>query len=341
MAPLTKTCPECGNPIEGTTRFCPLCGVEITPAPDQETAVSSDSVPSDKAKGENHHPPVAFDAVAAEPTEQMDPISPERAEQPTLVAAPAPRQTAPIPTISRNAATQPTQAFAPSATNKPISYIQPKDKPPLRVKRIVFGSIVILLVVIATILATIAVTSVLDERNEDLSHRTTTVTPSTNAAEDAATTTAEDAQDRKFYDELNTFYLDLSSYDRSIKKAAEAFNTLHLNNDRALRQSERDTAENLAAQLQSDLTTLQSLEIPSSSRYYRTHSNVTTCYHDCLMRTIVICEAWEISLSYSNPEEHEEEICAPIRRDNENGVNKYLREYEALYPDAKPPSPSQ
>ena len=61
-------------------------------------------------------------------------------------------------------------------------------------------------------------------------------------------------------------------------------------------------------------------------------------YDDLDHRIDAICDAWEISLKYSKPEDHKDEIVAPLARDNEPGTssNKYRLDFEDRYPGAKP-----
>jgi len=53
---------------------------------------------------------------------------------------------------------------------------------------------------------------------------------------------------------------------------------------------------------------------------------------------IITLYAWEISLEYSSPANHKDEIVAPLARDNVAGTNdnKYRLDFEDRYPGAAP-----
>lgn len=147
------------------------------------------------------------------------------------------------------------------------------------------------------------------------------------------------SQDRAIYNKLSTYYDHLGSYDSDISAAADDFNANYLKKSYSKRSDCYDDASRLMQEITRDYDALQGVAITSSSEYYASYNDMLTCYYDCLMRVEVICEAWENSLSYSDPSDYSDEICAPLSRDRENGTNKYLAEFEELYPDAKPAEP--
>ena len=69
------------------------------------------------------------------------------------------------------------------------------------------------------------------------------------------------------------------------------------------------------------------------------YANLVRCYEDCIKRISVIVEAWDISLSFSDPASHKDEILAPIMRDADGGSNRYYEDFRELYPYAKPVKP--
>ena len=85
---------------------------------------------------------------------------------------------------------------------------------------------------------------------------------------------------------------------------------------------------------------LKNLSVPSTSRYASSYSAMLTCYYDCTQRIGAISESWDISLQYSDPTGHEDEICAPLSRDRSGDNNKYYTEFKQTYPSAKPQSPT-
>ncbi len=77
---------------------------------------------------------------------------------------------------------------------------------------------------------------------------------------------------------------------------------------------------------------------PTSSKNYSSWKDIVALYDDLDHRIDAICDAWEISLKYTKPANHKNEIVAPLSRDNVAGTNdnKYRLDFEERYPGAKP-----
>lgn len=155
----------------------------------------------------------------------------------------------------------------------------------------------------------------------------------------APTTTPTSSADRTIYSSLSTCYDHLSSYDQDIADAADDFNANYMSTDMSTRNLSAYSANTVYTNVTSEYNYLKGLSVPSTSEYYGTYNNLLTCYYDCQQRISVICEAWDISLSYADPTGHSDEICKPLARDRVNNTNKYYTEFQSVYPNAKPAAP--
>lgn len=140
------------------------------------------------------------------------------------------------------------------------------------------------------------------------------------------------------YDQLSSYYSRLSDLDQQIRDCATTFNTYYLEDDRSSRQSASDTAEALEDQISDLKDEVEDLDVPVDSQNYSSWKDIIALYDDLENRIDVICDAWEISLEYSSPANHKDEIVAPLARDNVAGTNdnKYRLDFEDRYPGAKP-----
>lgn len=155
----------------------------------------------------------------------------------------------------------------------------------------------------------------------------------------APTATPTSSADRTIYSSLSTCYDHLSSYDQDIADAADDFNANYMSTDMSTRNLSAYSANTVYTNVTSEYNYLKGLSVPSTSEYYGTYNNLLTCYYDCQQRISVICEAWDISLSYADPTGHSDEICKPLARDRVNNTNKYYTEFQSVYPNAKPAAP--
>ncbi len=152
-------------------------------------------------------------------------------------------------------------------------------------------------------------------------------------AHDAAT-----ISEQNVYDQLSSYYSRLSDLDQQVRDCATTFNTYYLKDDRSSRQSASDAAEALEDQIDDLKDEVEDLDVPIDSQNYGSWKDIITLYDDLENRIDVICDAWEISLEYSSPANHKDEIVAPLARDNVAGTNdnKYRLDFEDRYPGAAP-----
>lgn len=144
--------------------------------------------------------------------------------------------------------------------------------------------------------------------------------------------------EQNIYDQLSSYYSRLSDLDQQVRDCATTFNTYYLKDDRSSRQSASDTAEALEDQIDDLKDEVEDLDVPVDSQNYSSWKDIIALYDDLENRIDVICDAWEISLEYSSPANHKDEIVAPLARDNVAGTNdnKYRLDFEDRYPGAAP-----
>ncbi len=203
--------------------------------------------------------------------------------------------------------------------------------------------IVLVLVVAALVGALIATTANNEQatpgQTEETSATDNAVSQNDSSSSNTETDDSTSSEDRTYYYELETYYEHLGTFDDEISSAAQDFNNNYLKTSWTQRSAYADAASSLEESIIDDSQEIEELSVPTSSEYYACYTTLVRCYYDCVMRISVICEAWEISLSYDDPTGHGDEICAPLSRDKENNTNKYLTEFNNLYKNAKPAEP--
>lgn len=153
------------------------------------------------------------------------------------------------------------------------------------------------------------------------------------AEQQAAQAQAEqDAAESSFHSSLVSYYNALSDYNSRIKTAADNFNNNYTKDDLSLRTSYDHSANSLLSELQQQRDSLYSLSVPSGTSYSSQYTALKRCYDDCVHRIQVIAQAWDNSIQYSNPKDHQSEIIAPMTADNVDGHNKYYTDFNSAYP---------
>ena len=341
---MPRFCTHCGKLLKDDERFCTSCG---TPATDDGQAVQAQegAQPAEHAAA----PDAVFDAAAtavqpAQPTatqpQQAD-VTVQSAHQP----APAPQ-----PEVS---ATQQWATPASTAPQQPIPTAVPQTGVPTAPKNnnaLLIGIIAVLVVVIIALVAFFMIkpfdkgaddtkgTTIekvkIDHDDDDVS-----VKGDPNKLDDDDDDDDDDTiGEQNIYDQLSSYYNRLSDLDQQVRDCATTFNTYYLKDDRGSRQSASDTAEALEDQIGDLKDEVEDLEVPVDSQNYSSWKDIITLYDDLENRSDVICDAWEISLEYSSPANHKDEIVAPLARDNVAGTNdnKYRLDFEDRYPGAAP-----
>lgn len=311
---MPRFCTHCGKLLKDDERFCTSCGTPVTD--DGQASQSQEDAQADVTV-QSAHQPVPAPQPEVGTTQQW-----------AAPAGSAPQQ--PIPTAAP-------QAGAPAA---------PKNNNALFI-----GIIAVLVVVIIALVAFFMIgpfnknaddskgTTIekvkIDHDDDDVSVKgdPNKLDDDDDDAHDAAT-----ISEQNVYDQLSSYYSRLSDLDQQVRDCATTFNTYYLKDDRSSRQSASDAAEALEDQIGGLKDEVEDLDVPIDSQNYSSWKDIIALYDDLENRIDVICDAWEISLEYSSPANHKDEIVAPLARDNVAGTNdnKYRLDFEDRYPGAAP-----
>lgn len=310
---MSRFCTHCGKLLKDDERFCTSCGTPVTD--DGQASQSQEDAQADVTVQSAHQP-----APAPQPevgTTQQWTAANAAAQQPIPTAAP--------------------QAGAPTA---------PKNN-----NALLIGIIAALVVVIIALVVFFMIkpfdkgaddskgTTIekvkIDHDDDDVSVKgdPNKFDDDDDDAHDAAT-----ISEQNVYDQLSSYYSRLSDLDQQVRDCATTFNTYYLKDDRSSRQSASDAAEALEDQIDDLKDEVEDLAVPIDSQNYSSWKDIIALYDDLENRIDVICDAWEISLEYSSPANHKDEIVAPLARDNVAGTNdnKYRLDFEDRYPGAAP-----
>lgn len=312
---MPRFCTHCGKLLNDDERFCTSCGTPVTD--DGQASQSQEDAQADVTVQSAHQPAPAPQPEAGATQQWATP------------AGSAPQQ--PIPTAAP-------QAGAPAA---------PKNNNVLLI-----GIIAALIVVIIALVVFFMIkpfdkgaddtkgTTIekvkIDHDNDDAS-----VKGDPNKLDDDDDDDVHDAatiSEQNVYDQLSSYYSRLSDLDQQVRDCATTFNTYYLKDDRSSRQSASDAAEALEDQIGDLKDEVEDLDVPIDSQNYSSWKDIIALYDDLENRIDVICDAWEISLEYTSPANHKDEIVAPLARDNVAGTNdnKYRLDFEDRYPGAAP-----
>lgn len=311
---MPRFCTHCGKLLKDDERFCTSCGTPVTD--DGQASQSQEDAQADVTV-QSAHQPVPAPQPEVGTTQQW-----------ATPAGSAPQQ--PIPTAAP-------QAGAPAA---------PKNN-----NALLIGIIAVLVVVIIALVAFFMIgpfnknaddskgTTIekvkIDHDDDDMSVKgdPNKLDDNDDDAHDAAT-----ISEQNVYDQLSSYYSRLSDLDQQVRDCATTFNTYYLKDDRSSRQSASDAAEALGDQIGDLKDEVEDLDVPIDSQNYSSWKDIIALYDDLENRIDVICDAWEISLEYSSPANHKDEIVAPLARDNVAGTNdnKYRLDFEDRYPGAAP-----
>ena len=311
---MSRFCTHCGKLLNDDERFCTSCGTPVTD--DGQASQSQEDAQADVTVQSAHQP------------------------------APAPQ--------SEVGATQQWATPAGSAPQQPIPTAAPQAGAPVAPKNnnaLFIGIIAVLVVVIIALVAFFMIgpfnknaddskgTTIekvkIDHDDDDMSVKgdPNKLDDDDDDAHDAAT-----ISEQNVYDQLSSYYSRLSDLDQQVRDCATTFNTYYLKDDRSSRQSASDAAEALEDQIGDLKDEVEDLDVPIDSQNYSSWKDIIALYDDLENRIDVICDAWEISLEYSSPANHKDEIVAPLARDNVAGTNdnKYRLDFEDRYPGAAP-----
>lgn len=312
---MPRFCTHCGKLLKDDERFCTSCGTPVTD--DGQASQSQEGAQADVTVQSAHQP--------------MPAPQPEvgTTQQWATPAGSAPQQ--PIPTAAP-------QVGAPAA---------PKNN-----NALLIGIIAVLVVVIFALVVFFMIKpfdkgaddtkgTTIEKVKNDHDDDDVSVKGDPNKLDDDDDDDADDdatISEQNVYDQLSSYYSRLSDLDQQVRDCATTFNTYYLKDDRSSRQSASDAAEALEDQIGDLKDEVEDLDVPIDSQNYSSWKDIITLYDDLENRIDVICDAWEISLEYSSPANHKDEIVAPLARDNVAGTNdnKYRLDFEDRYPGAAP-----
>lgn len=342
---MPRFCTHCGKLLKDDERFCTNCGTPVTDdgqvSQSQEDAQAAEHAAASDA---------AFDTAATtvQSAQQPTAAQPQQAD----VTVQSAHQPAPAPQPEVGTTQQ--WAAANAAAQQPIPTAAPQAGAPTAPKNnnaLLIGIIAALVVVIIALVVFFMIkpfdkgaddtkgTTIekvkIDHDDDDVSVRgdPNKLDDDDDDAHDAAT-----ISEQNVYDQLSSYYSRLSDLDQQVRDCATTFNTYYLKDDRSSRQSASDAAEALEDQIGDLKDEVEDLDVPIDSQNYSSWKDIITLYDDLENRIDVICDAWEISLEYSSPANHKDEIVAPLARDNVAGTNdnKYRLDFEDRYPGAAP-----
>ena len=336
---MPRFCTHCGKLLKDDERFCTSCGTPVTDdgqaSQSQEDAQAAEHAAASDA---------AFDTAATtvQPAQQPTAAQPQQAD----VTVQSAHQPAPAPQPEAGATQQ--WAAANAAAQQPIPTAAPQAGAPTAPKNnnaLLIGIIAALVVVIIALVMFFMIKPF--DKGADDTKGTTIEKVKIDHDDDDASVKGdpnklddddEAGGEQNIYDQLSSYYSRLSDLDQQIRDCATTFNTYYLKDDRSSRQSASDTAEALEDQIGALKDEVEDLDVPVDSQNYSSWKDIIALYDDLENRIDVICDAWEISLEYSSPANHKDEIVAPLARDNVAGTNdnKYRLDFEDRYPGAKP-----
>ncbi len=334
---MPRFCTHCGKLLNDDERFCTSCGTPVTDD-GQDSQAQEGMQPANST--------AAFDEVSGSAAAAAQP-------QPADVTVQSAHQPAPAPQPEVGTTQQ--WAAANAAAQQPIPTAAPQAGAPTAPKNnnaLLIGIIAALVVVIIALVVFFMIkpfdkgvddtkgTTIekvkIDHDDDDVS-----VKGDPNKLDDDDDDDARDAAtigEQNVYDQLSSYYSRLSDLDQQVRDCATTFNTYYLKDDRSSRQSASDAAETLEDQIDDLKDEVEDLDVPVDSQNYSSWKDIIALYDDLENRIDVICDAWEISLEYSSPANHKDEIVAPLARDNVAGTNdnKYRLDFEDRYPGAAP-----
>ena len=316
---MSRYCASCGKLLADNAKFCTSCGAPV------EQTTASDSQPAFEQTGSLDTPQAKAD----------DPL----AYRPDPAASPAAVETTQrIPVASGS-------AYAPASPQTPTP--KKSGTGPLIAVIVVLAAIIIALVVFFVIKpfdnAATQTTAEVAKLHHDVDDDDIKPLGDPNSLYDDDDDDDEDGgeatlSEQNLYRRLSEYYDLLEDLDNYVRGCAQNFNGSYLEEDRTTRQNLADVAERTEDTIEQYYDIVEDLDVPTSSKNYSSWKDIIALYDDLDHRIDAICDAWEISLKYAKPEDHKNEIVAPLSRDNVAGTNdnKYRLDFEERYPGAKP-----
>lgn len=321
---MSRYCASCGKLLADDAKFCTSCGAPV------EQSAASNNQPAFEQTG-------SLDTPQAKPDDSLA-YRPERAASPEAVET-----TQRILVVGASPQQQSAPSYAPVSPQAP----SPKKSStgPLIAVIVVLVAIIIALVVFFVIkpfdnavTQTAAEATKLHHDVDDDDLKPLGDPNSLYDDDDDEDDSEATLSEQNLYRRLSEYYDLLEDLDNNVRACAQAFNGSYLEEDRTTRQNLADVAERTEDTIEQYYDIVEDLDVPASSKNYSSWKDIIALYDDLGHRIDAICDAWEISLKYSKPAGHKNEIVAPLSRDNVAGTNdnKYRLDFEDRYPGAKP-----
>ncbi len=323
---MSRYCASCGKLLADDAKFCTSCG-----APVEQTA-ADDGQPAFEQTGTLDTPQTKpDDPLAYRPDPAASPVSVETTQR--------------IPAVGGSPQQQPAPAYAPVQSQAPAP--KKSGTGPLVAIIVVLVAIIIALVIFFVIKpfdsASTQTTAEVAKLHRDVDDDDLKPLGNPNSLYDDDDDDDDDdseatLSEQNLYRRLSEYYDLLEDLDSQVRACAQVFNGSYLEEDRTTRQNLADVAERTEDTIEQYYDIVEDLDVPTSSKNYSSWKDIIALYDDLDHRIDAICDAWEISLKYSKPEDHKDEIVAPLARDNVAGTNdnKYRLDFEDRYPGAAP-----
>ena len=308
-------CTKCGAPVVQSQSFCTKCGAHVA-----MTGPMANNVPRGSGRLDG------FDTPAAGDWETFS-------EQPVHYDNPVPYR-------------EPARRYTQAIPSAPPEY---PPEPPNKVNPIVIAIIAGLLIILLAVgfalfqrqsaeSSPASSSSAQVEETSSSSETESTAQSATESSSEEISSAQSQDDEEELYAELVGIYDAMGTQADRIKSVATTLNNTIFVSDKQARQSASREAHDLFDEVDAQLERLKTLKSNSSStRYASDIDTLIDLQQDLYNRIDVMCQAWDISLSYSNPKNHEAAIKKPLGKDNDsNGVNIYKKDFESRYPGAHP-----
>lgn len=137
------------------------------------------------------------------------------------------------------------------------------------------------------------------------------------------------AEEQAFYEFLLGKAQLIDGYVAEVNACVADFNTDCLNPSRSVRESHARACDDLSNRLFAEYSaTVNYVPRSNYSKYNDAHERLIAMFRTLGAYTGSVQDAWDASLKYEDPAAHADEVTAAINRDNVNGQNKYLTEFQ-------------
>jgi hypothetical protein len=360
-----RFCAQCGATVFDTQqRFCVACGSPLAPDADAAATAGPASTPAASPAATTVNPPVVPGA-GAQPNSPADTSGVDRM---TNDFGPYGTPNAGVdshsaPTYPSSTARMPQVAPPPTRMTGPVPAASDSGNRNSGNSAIIAAAVVAVAIILAAVIlavthpwsagdskepssaaapsSSVSSTATQSESTSSTSGPSESTSSSASGSESKSEVTPPaptiSAEDEELYESLVQAYDRMGDYDARIADAAAVFNSTYTSSNSSERQSNSKSAHALREEIQSGLNELKGLSVNANSKYRQSHQTMVQLQQDLFNRIDVICKAWDNSLRYDKPKDHTKEILEPIARDNDgNGVNIYKKDFDAVYPGARP-----